>query len=172
MRLPLYDGEHGARCRREDYKSDRARHTTAPSCLFVLLFRRRQNAGGHCIADADGKDFCGDQETRRCGTAVLFYSDGSHDRRRDGKLCDARRCDYGRAGGADRLCGTQSHQTDHRTGASRRLSDFGISGGARICGRHCAARESQKDNSFPDQVPSGNRKADLCRILSQHRFSL
>ena len=70
------------------------------------------------------------------------------------------------------LIGFAGPRVIKRTGASRRLSDFGISGGARICGRHCAARESQKDNSFPDQVPSGNRKADLCRILSQHRFSL
>ncbi len=53
---------------------------------------------------------------------------------------------------------TQSHQTDHRTGASRRLSDFGISGGARICGRHCAARESQKTIHFLIKSHQGTGK--------------
>ncbi len=34
-------------------------HKGTASCYHICLFRRRQNAGGNRVPDADGEDLCG-----------------------------------------------------------------------------------------------------------------
>ena len=47
----------------KDHESRGARHGGKASGDPFRLLRRRENAGGHGLPDADGKDFCGFKET-------------------------------------------------------------------------------------------------------------
>lgn len=77
--------------------------------VFVLLFRRCENAGGNRVTDADGKNLRSDQTTWRSRTSLCDYFDRSHHRWCDGQFCHAGRCDHGGTGSLDRLRRTESY---------------------------------------------------------------
>ncbi len=51
-----------------------------------------------------------------------------------GQLCEPWRCDFGGAGGADRLCRSPGYRADHRPEIAGGLPAFGVSAGAWLCG--------------------------------------
>ena len=77
--------------------------------IFVLLFRRCENAGGNRVTDADGKNLRSDQTAWRSRTSLCDYFDRSHHRWCNGQLCYAGRCDHGGTGSLDRLRRTESY---------------------------------------------------------------
>ena len=81
----------------------------AAACIFVLLFRRCENAGGNRVTDADGKNLRSDQTAWRSRTSLCDYFDRSHHRWCNGQFCYAGRCDHGGTGSLDRLRRTESY---------------------------------------------------------------
>ena len=74
-------------------------------CLFWWC----QNAGGNYISDADGKNFRGAGTSQQGRTALCKCFDGTYDRWRDGKFCDAGGYHSGGTESADRLCRQTCH---------------------------------------------------------------
>lgn len=75
----------------------------------IYGIRRRQNAGGHHLSDADGKDFGSCGKAQRCRTAVSDGHDRPHHRRRDRIVCVSGGYHSGGTESADRLCRQTCH---------------------------------------------------------------
>ena len=65
--------------------------------LSVYGGRRRQNAGGHFVFDADGENERRGTPAQRCRALLSHCVDRPHNGRRDGELCHGRRRHHGGA---------------------------------------------------------------------------
>lgn len=73
----------------KNHQSSRTCNGGKTSRYHFCLFWWCQNAGGNHISDADGKNFRGAGTSQQGRTALCKCFDGTYDRWRDGKFCDA-----------------------------------------------------------------------------------
>ena len=104
----------------------------------VCGVRRRAHAGRHPVADANAAHHHRRAAPARGAQALYRRADQSHDRRRHGVLCDARRRPHRRARRLDRLRRSARHRADHPRKTAGGISEGRISARSRH-GRHGGA---------------------------------
>ena len=80
---------------------------------------------------------------RHSEAGLLYISDGSDHRRRNGKLCVPGRYHPGRAGSADWICGSACHRADDRPEAPGGLPESRVPADTRFCGSDRGKKRSE-----------------------------